>query len=123
MTGITNALSQEIEYRGEDPSRAHARANLHNGPETPPATGTRIFPRGSQGRAAKHLTPGPSRRATLWAWACRSCGEISMLWSKARPVKCYSGCDSYGFRIVMKQYPNESEEAFLARFTGREVTV
>ncbi len=46
-----------------------------------------------------------------------------MLWSKARPVKCYSGCDSYGFRIIMKQYPNESEEAFLARFTRRDVTV
>ena len=44
-----------------------------------------------------------------------------MLWSKARPVKCYSGCDSFAFRIIMKQYPNESEEAFLARFTRRDI--
>ena len=112
----------ETEYLGPGALRAHARANRHSGPGRQGETATRIFPRGPTGRAANRLSPGPSRRATFWAWACRSCGEIVMLWSRARPVKCVSECDSYAFRIVLKQYPNESEEAFLARFARRDVT-
>ncbi len=96
-------------------SRAHTRADRHSGPRRPPRTGTRIFPRGPQGRAAKQLTPGPSRRATFWAWACRRCGELAILWSKAHPVKCVSSCNSFAWRVVKKQWPNESEEAFLER--------
>ncbi len=128
MNGVdTRArVSQESEtehlMEGPGALRAHARANRHRGLGRQGEAGTRIFPRGPAERAANRLTPGPSRRATFWAWACRSCGEVVLLWSKARPVKCVSGCDSYGWKVLLKQYPNESEDAFLARFARRDVT-
>ncbi len=112
----------ESEGMGPGALRGHARANRHSGPGRQGEAEIRPRVHDTTERAANRLTPGPSRRATFWAWACVSCGEIVMLWSRARPVKCVSGCDSYGWKVLLKQYPNESEDAFLARFARRDVT-
>ncbi len=82
------------------PSDASARI-IHPVLEKPPET---RFP------AKRHPT-----RTTLWAWACRRCGEVVILWSKARPVKCVSSCNSFAWSVVKKQWPNESEADFLER--------
>ncbi len=68
------------------------------------------------------VKPGFPKRTIEWVWACVSCERWIFLWSKARPVKCVSGCDSYGWKVLLKQYPNEAEDAFLARFARRDVT-
>lgn len=71
---------------------------------------------------SKGLRPGPNRVATFWAQECRRCGVVTLIWSRARPLKCYSPCNSYGFHVVLKQYPNESIDAFEARLARRDVT-
>ncbi len=66
--------------------------------------------------------PGPNRVATFWAWECRRCGKVTLIWNRARAVRCYSPCNSYGFRVALKQWPNEALEALEARLARRDVT-
>ncbi len=112
----SETLSQEIEY--PDESLAHTRGRTSVEPIL-----------GEEGGLShpvpvvfeERLKPRPTTRATEWVWACRSCESAIFLWSKARPVQCVSGCGSRAFRVLLKQYPNEATDAFLARFAGLEV--
>lgn len=110
-TNARERVSQEIEYPTEPLARTHGRTSIE--PILGEETGlSRPLPVAFEERPK----PRPTTRATEWVWACRSCGATVFLWSKARMVQCYSGCGSRAFRVVMKQYPNESGEAFLERF-------
>ncbi len=120
-TDARQRVSQESEYLMEPRTGTRGQDAIAAQEEQPTGVPGIFHPVAAVDRK-EPLKPGFPKRTIEWVWACVSCERWIFLWSKARPVKCVSGCDSYGWKVLLKQYPNESEDAFLARFARRDVT-